>query len=122
MIDVDGRFSCWSEMTLPAGRFGRLLDMPAAVIENVNLKRVLFDDFDAPTIAVRQTLRIGSIPDAVARAIKPVDRRSCVTLRVTALSRFATPISFQSIVVPPTEHEMEIGSDPASAHDGPRSA
>jgi DNA-binding GntR family transcriptional regulator len=111
-IDVDGRFACWSAMYLPFGRFGRLLDVPMAALEDVNLKQVLFAKFDAPTIAVRQTVRIGSIPDDVALAIKPVDRRNCMTFHVTALSRFADPISFQTIVVPPTEYEMEIGSDP----------
>ena len=52
LVDIAGRFTCYSQLYLPAGRFLRILDVPTMEIESVNLKTLFADQFGAPTISV----------------------------------------------------------------------
>ncbi|MGE0852659.1 MAG: GntR family transcriptional regulator [Hyphomicrobiaceae bacterium] len=112
LVDVDGRFTCWSTMRLRASRFRRLLDLPRSAIEDVNLKLLLLQQFDAPTIGVRQTVRVAPISQQVATLIKVRRGSPGLILNITALSRWNDPISHQEIVVPQTKYAMELGAEP----------
>lgn len=112
LVDVDGRFTCWSTMRLRASRFGRLLDLPRSAIEDINLKLLLLQQFDAPTIGVRQTVRVGPISQPIAALINVRRGSPSLILDITALSRWNDPISHQQIVVPQTKYAMELGSEP----------
>lgn len=114
VIDVDGQFKCWSTMRLRASRFGRILDMPKSAIEGVNLKMLLLEQFDAPTIAVRQSVRVAPIPAQIAELISVRRGAPGLSLDITALSRWNAPISHQTIVVPQTKYLMELGSEPGA--------
>lgn len=114
-IDVAGEFSCWSAMRLRATPFARLLKLPVSAIQNVNLKGLLHREFDAPTIGVRQSVRSGVLSKGVADLIGGRARQSCLVLEVTALSRWNAPLSHQTIIVPATSYEMELGAEPSIA-------
>jgi GntR family transcriptional regulator len=112
VINIDDRFSCWSEMFLPASRFGRLVDMPISDVESVNLKQLLNAEFAAPTLSVAQTARIDGAPAGVCERLGVARRTRFLLLRVTGFSRREQPISFQTIHVPPVNYDLELTTEP----------
>jgi GntR family transcriptional regulator len=112
VINIDDKFNCWSEMYLRASRFGRLLDLPMSDIEGVNLKQILSDEFNAPTLAISQTARVERPPADISKRLGLSSRAHCLVVRVLATSRHREPITFQKIVVPPVEYELELTAAP----------
>jgi GntR family transcriptional regulator len=112
VINIDDKFNCWSEMYLRASRFGRLLDLPMSDLEGVNLKQILSDEFNAPTLAISQTARVERPPADVSKKLGLSSRAHCLVVRVLATSRHREPITFQKIVVPPVEYELELTAAP----------
>jgi GntR family transcriptional regulator len=112
LINIDYKFQCWSEMYLRASRFGRLLELPMSSLERVNLKQILSDEFNAPTLAISQTARIERPPADISKKIGLSSRAHCLVLRVLATSRHREPITFQKIIVPPVEYELELTAAP----------
>src|SRR5438270_7364056 len=58
LILVADRLRCWSRMHLGATRFAGLLELPAEIFDDVNLKQVFEQRFDAPTLSATQTLTV----------------------------------------------------------------
>lgn len=112
LVNIDDRFSCWSEMYFGMARFKRLLRLPKSTVESVNLKQVLSDEFDAPTLAVDQTAKVMKPPVDVAKAIGVAARVTCMRLQILATSRRREPITFQRIYVPPVDCELELVDAP----------
>src|SRR5262249_21327914 len=109
-IDIGGKFMCHSRMYLGASRFSGLLDLPAAVFEDVNLKQVLARSFAAPTIAATQHLRIERIsPDVAARLDLPRTTIGAV-LDVTAFTTGRSLLSSQRIFVPKSPYVLDVTS------------
>lgn len=111
LINIADQFSCWSEMFLGATRFKRILKLPISDVESVNLKQILSEEFNAPTLAVSQTVRAKTPAREVAKKIGVAGRTSCVFLQIVATSRRQEPITYQRIFVPPVEYEMELTAD-----------
>ena len=99
-------------MYLGMTRFKRLLRLPKATVESVNLKQVLGDQFDAPTLAVSQTAKVQKVPAEIAKAMGLPVRSACLLLQIQAISRRREPITFQRIFVPPVDCEMELVEAP----------
>jgi DNA-binding GntR family transcriptional regulator len=112
LINIDDKFNCWSEMYLRASRFGRLLDLPMSDLEGVNLKQILSDEFNAPTLAISQTARVERPSADILKKLGLGSRAHCLVIRVLATSRHREPITFQKIVVPPVEYELELTAAP----------
>jgi GntR family transcriptional regulator len=112
VINIDDKFNCWSEMYLRASRFGRLLDLPMSDLEGVNLKQILSNEFNAPTLAISQTARVERPPADILKKLGLSSRAHCLVVRVLATSRHRQPITFQKIVVPPVEYELELTAAP----------
>jgi GntR family transcriptional regulator len=108
LLNIDDQFNCWSEMYLRASRFGRLLDRPISDLEGVNLKQILSDEFNAPTLAISQTARVERPSADISKKLGLGSRVHCLVIRVLATSRHREPITFQKIVVPPVEYELEL--------------
>ena len=111
IVSIGDALRCWSEMFLPAGRFGRMLELPLADLASVNLKQVLATHFNAPTLSIRQTVLVQALPAVVRLAIDAPSRSTGLLLQVVATSRAGETISFQRIYVPQTSLELEIGAD-----------
>jgi GntR family transcriptional regulator len=112
VINIDDKFNCWSEMYLRASRFGRLLDLPMSDLGGVNLKQILSDEFNAPTLAISQTARVERPTADILKKLGLSSRAYCLVVRVLATSRHREPITFQKIVVPPVEYELELTAAP----------
>ncbi len=115
LVDIGGRFRCWSEMLLPLERFGGLLTRPKQDLEGINLKQLLAHDFNAPTLATRQTVLTAGIPPAVADLIGAAPQAPGLLLQILGTSHGGEPITFQRIRVPPTACELELGGESPGA-------
>ncbi|KJC50731.1 GntR family transcriptional regulator [Bradyrhizobium sp. LTSP857] len=112
VINVGDRFTCWSEMFLSATRFDRILTLPISEVESVNLKQLLNEEFNVPTLAVHQTATILNPGKTICRQLAVAKDSLCLRLQVIATSRRREPITFQKIYVPPVEYEMELTEAP----------
>ena len=115
LVSVAGRFRCWSEMFLPFGRFGELMRLPRAELENVNLKQVLASHFRAPTLSTEQTVKLRPFSAEAAKAIGAEAGAPGLQLTITGVSRGRVPITFQHVHVPAIDCELEVGSDLAGS-------
>jgi len=111
IINIDDRFRCWSEMHLPHGRFGALLTMPRSAIESINLKNLLAKEFNAPTLAIAQTVLLGTFSREVAQQVGVRQNSPAMQLQIVGTSTAGMPITFQRIHVPASGCEMEIGGE-----------
>lgn len=115
LINIDDRFSCWSEMYLGATRFKKLMKLPISDVESANLKQILNDKFNAPTLAASQTGRIQTASREIAKQLGVRAGAACLLLHIVATSRRREPITLQKIYVPPVEYEMELKDGPNEA-------
>jgi GntR family transcriptional regulator len=108
LVDIGGRFNCYSQLYLPADRFARLLDRPIATIESINLKKLFADEFGAPTISVEQSVRAEVLAPDIAKLIG-VSRGVCgMVLEATAFTHGRQPFSFQCIHIPPSDYALDV--------------
>lgn len=112
LINIGDKFSCWSEMFLGATRFGRLLELPITDVESVNLKQILSNEFNAPTLAVNQTAKAQAPTREIAKRIGIAAKTPCLVQQIVATSRRREPITFQRIFVPPVDYDMEFSDAP----------
>jgi GntR family transcriptional regulator len=108
LVDIAGKLACYSELYLPAGRFSRILEVPTATIESVNLKKLFADEFGAPTVSVEQTIRACVLELDVARLLGLPKRASGMVLEATAFTYGRAPFSFQRIHIPPSDCPLDV--------------
>jgi DNA-binding GntR family transcriptional regulator len=112
LINIGGRFSCWSELFLGASRFRKLLKKPLSDVQSVNLKQILDREFSAPTMAVDQTAKLEVPSKNIAKALAVSAKTTCLLLQIVAISKRREPISFQKIYIPPVSYELELTQSP----------
>ena len=95
-----------------ARRFGGIMDLPLSSLENVNMKKVLSQEFGAPTVYVQQRIRVEKFSDKICEFISMDGVTNGLFLEIVAHTFDSTPISYHMIYVPPTEHMLDL-----SAHD-----
>ena len=111
---IGGKFTCYSELYLPAGRFSRILEIPITNIESVNLKKLFADEFGAPTISVEQSIRACQLEPDVARLIG-VPKRACgMVLEATAFTYGRAANSFQRIHIPQSDYPLDVSPMPSA--------
>lgn len=111
VLNISDRFKCYSEMHLPFSRFSGLMEMPQEDIEGVNLKLLLANRFNSPTIATTQTVQVKTFTKEIVHHIGARQRTSGLLLQIVGIGRGGIPITFQRIYVPPSECEMEVGAE-----------
>jgi GntR family transcriptional regulator len=108
LIDIGGKFNCYSELYLAAGRFAGMLELPVTAFDSANLKRVFAEQFGAPTISVDQFVRAGELKPEVARLVGAPTRVCGMVLEVTAHTYGRAPISFQRIQIPASDYPLDV--------------
>jgi GntR family transcriptional regulator len=108
LVDIGGKFACYSELYLPAGRFSRILEIPITNIESVNLKKLFADEFGAPTISVEQSIRACQLEPDVAKLIGMPKRACGMVLEATAFTYGRAAISFQRIHIPQSDYPLDV--------------
>lgn len=114
LVDIGGKFTCYSELYLPAGRFSRILEIPITAIESVNLKKLFADEFGAPTISVEQSIRACQLEPDVAKLIGQPKRACGMVLEATAFTYGRAAISFQRIHIPQSDCPLDVSPMPSA--------
>jgi GntR family transcriptional regulator len=122
LIDIGGKFACYSEIYLPATRFSRILGLPVTAFDSVNLKKLFAEEFGAPTISVEQFIRAGNLTPEIAHLIQAPKRACGMLLEVTAFSYGRAPISFQRIHIPASDYPLDISPITAAPRVATRGA
>lgn len=115
-LDVGGKFTCTSQIYLPASRFGRLLRMAAKRLSDTNLKAVLATEFAAPTLQSDGLARMAPLDAADARLMCVAPGTMGLRVDITGRSFGRQPITFQHMHVPPTPYALRFDFNPPD-HD-----
>jgi GntR family transcriptional regulator len=108
IIDIDGKFKCLSELYLPAATCAGMLTVPKERLENVNLKAILETDFGLPTIASSGKAKVTKLKRAEIAELGSSGGNMGLSINVTAWTKNRVPLSFQKIVIPATEYELDV--------------
>jgi DNA-binding GntR family transcriptional regulator len=111
-LNIGSKFTCTSQLYLPATRFSKLLRMAGKRLEDTNLKKVLAKDFSAPTLESEGMAWVTQLDaeDSSLMGIPP----STFGLQVHIIGRSFghEPISFQRMSVPPTPYALKFDFNP----------
>jgi GntR family transcriptional regulator len=114
-LDIGGKFTCTSQIYLPASRFSRLLRMAAKRIADTNLKAVLATEFAAPTLQSDGLARMAPLDEADARLMGVPAGTVGLQVHIIGRSFGRQPISFQQMHIPPTPYALKFDFNPPSA-------
>lgn len=107
-VHVGERFECHAEVYLPASRFGRLMRYAERRLNDVNFKTLLEQDFNAPTLHAGGQAWVRQLPAPVADFLGLRRGTWGLEVHITGLGLGRVPITFQRMMVPPTEHALKL--------------
>lgn len=108
VIDIGGEFQVSSRFYLDAARFRPLLDMPTGFLSQKNLRVLMHESFNAPTLSGVHRLNCRPLAPADAAVIGCAEGGPGIYMTALGYTFREAPISFQRIVIPPTDYELEI--------------
>jgi GntR family transcriptional regulator len=114
-LDIGGKFVCASRLFLPATRFARLMRMAEKRLSDMNLKTVLALEFAAPTLAAEGLARVIRLRAEDAKVMGLAAHSCGLQVDIVARSFGRVAISFQCMLVPPTEYGLVLNFAPADA-------
>ena len=113
--DVGGKFLCGSDMYLRASRFRPLLRMAVRRITDTNLKEVLEDHFQAPTLQSDGLAHVVQLGSTHAALMGLAPRSWAMRVDIVARSFGREVISFQQMFVPPHTCGLRLDFHPPTA-------
>lgn len=108
IVSVNDEFEVFSEVYLPAERFGALEQMGAAALNGVSFRDLVAERFNAPTLSSRQTMACQPLPPRVTRLLGVPSGQYGMVWTICGMSYRDTPITWQRIFVPPSDRVIEI--------------
>ncbi len=96
-LDMEGHFAVQNDFYIDAKKFGRLAEIPVEQWEDTNLRQVLHEYFNAPTLRVTQWLDFQSTDDIVE-----------LELTVRAVTLRDKPLFFQRFRIPPNDFTLRL--------------
>ena len=109
LVTVNSAFRCLSRIYLSASRFGKIIKLAQSNISG-NIKRVLAEEFDTPTIALDQYILPCALDDDVSAQLELPRASTGMVVNTIGLSVGREPISFQSLWVPSGGYLLEISA------------
>ncbi|GAB2888982.1 GntR family transcriptional regulator [Paralcaligenes ginsengisoli] len=113
-ISIDERFACVSELYLPKSLFEGMLDIPAARLEDVNLKEILEMEFGYPTVEAKGGARLVRLEPRIAMLMDLAPGSWALKINIHGKTRGQQPISYQKMFVPPSDCELDMDFTGAS--------
>lgn len=115
LISVADRLKCWSRMHLGAARFGGLLELPAEVFDNINLKRIFEQRFEVPTLSATQTVTARRFDQSVCDILGVPARTTGIDLAITTQTHGGQPLSYQRVLIPPSDFALDVSRNAREA-------
>ena len=106
-ITVNGNFRCLSRLYARVGRFPKIMKLPQTKMSG-NLKRVLAEEFDAPTLSLDQFILPGIFDDKVCAALEIDSGSTGMIVNAVGYSIGKEAITFQSLWVPNGGYFLEV--------------
>ena len=107
-IDVNHEFTVASRIFLPGGKFDALSKVKPHNLDNVNIRAVLRERYDAPTLRVIEQVGAEIIPDDVCRILKLASGTLGLVVHILGFGARDEPLSYQMIYSPPNTRRLEI--------------
>lgn len=108
LASVAGEFQSYSEVFLPAGRFGGFLDLDRKALDGVSIRDKLSEEFNAPTLSARQTMLCQPLPPRVTRILDLPTGHFGMVWTIEGRSFRDVPITWQRAFVPPSDRALEL--------------
>jgi GntR family transcriptional regulator len=105
-FNIDGRFHCYSEFYLAAGRFRGMLEHPLG--EDARLKKILGEEFQAPVLRVWQRMRAEKLSPQVCRLINAPDDTFGVLVEIVSHTFDDQAICYQQNWIPETPYMLDM--------------
>lgn len=111
LLNVDGKFSCYSQFIVRMSRFSGLRRVDHGPEQSVNLRRILDEDLGAPTIGVTQHIKIVKFPNEICDQLS-IDYGS-TGLRIDAVGNGYGGVAnfFHRILVPSSDYTLDMTQD-----------
>ena len=111
-LDIGSKFTFTSQLYLPATRFSKILRMAEKRLEDTNLKKVLANEFSAPTLESEGMAWVTQL-DAKDTSLMGIPPRTFgLEVHIIGRSFGHAPISFQRMSVPPTPYALKLDFNP----------
>ena len=108
VLSVGDEFKVFNQFYLDGRRFRPLIDLTPSKLNNLTLRHVLHDRFNAPTLGTSQNIRFAEINDPTATLIGVPQGTTGIAIEVFAYSYRDEPISYQEFLVPPNRRTINI--------------
>jgi DNA-binding GntR family transcriptional regulator len=106
-LTVNGDFRCLSRLYARLGRFPKIMKLPQSKMTG-NLKRVLADEFDVPTLSLDQFILPCTLDNEVCASLQIDSGSSGMVVNAIGRSIGQEIITFQSLFVPAGGYFLEI--------------
>lgn len=107
-VDVGGEFDLYSEVYLPADRFGALAELSFEELDGCSIRDCLAERFNAPTLKTHQTMLCQPLPLRAARVIGVPHGTYGFVWVICAASYRDAPITWQRVFIPPNDNQLEL--------------
>jgi GntR family transcriptional regulator len=108
LVSVNREFDIYSEVYLPASRFGALARMRPSALDGVSIRDLLADKFNAPTLTTRQTVLCTPLPPRIGRHIGAPPGQYGLVITIQGMSFRCAPITWQRVFAPPSDRALEM--------------
>lgn len=106
-LDMEGLFTVQNEFYLEAEKFAELASFPTEEWEDDNLRHLLHERFDAPTLRARQALKFRTAKPP-KKAAKNAANTCVMELTVHAFTLRDTPLFYQQFLIPPNDFALRL--------------
>ncbi|MBT6094858.1 MAG: GntR family transcriptional regulator [Rhodospirillaceae bacterium] len=107
-IDVNHEFNAASRIFLPGGRFDALANAKPDSLDNVNIRAVLRERFDAPTSRVVEQVGAEIMPDDICALLNLAPGTTGMVVHILGFGFLDEPLSYQLVYTPPNTRRLEI--------------
>jgi len=107
-ININNEFTAVARMFLDGQRFQELLDGPASALDNLNIRGLLRERFEAPTLRVVEQVGTETLPDDVAPVMGLQPGTAGLVLHIQGYGFHDAPLSYQVVYIPPDFRRLEL--------------
>ncbi|MDD9878377.1 MAG: GntR family transcriptional regulator [Magnetovibrio sp.] len=107
-IDVNHEFTAVARMYLSGTRFSDLLSASPATMDNINMRALLRERFDAPTLRIVEQVGAETLPADIARLLDLTETAGGLVLHIQGYGFRDAPLSYQVVYIPPDTRRLEL--------------
>lgn len=107
-IDVNGEFVCLGRLYLDAKRFEKLLKQPMTDLDNINIRAMLREQFNAPTARIAEQVGAETFAPDICQNLRLQPKTTGLVCHILGYGFRDEPLSYQLVYLPPNARRLEI--------------